>query len=355
MFDAVFLNIPLLYNYVVMLYNHSTIHLFGHRRILSGTGISQGCNLSGLLWCLTAKKLHDRLISRIHYAYVDDLTLAGEVDDLVIDLKLIIHEGTDLGLHVSFTKTQLILSNPDLIERFESFAPDLVVCQAHKAQLLGASLHPLHNTIRDNKMQEFLHFVSQIQYLKIHDALYLLINCYGASRLIYLLRTCSFIDPEFLSRYDSLSRRALSQIYNRELTDNQWFIASRPIKYGGLGLRLTTEIALPAFISSYNASKNLVETFLQTDISNDKFISKAMLDWRNLVGSVTPQIITKQKAWDSIVVLDSLGKNKLPLAAQNLVRYSQHSELSINQHPDNHSRHSDNEVRIFLASILGEE
>ncbi|KAF2891992.1 hypothetical protein ILUMI_14181 [Ignelater luminosus] len=69
---------------------------------------------------------------------------------------------------------------------------------------------------------------------------------------------------KYISGFESIS--------NISFDEQQWCIASLSIKFGGLGLRKTSDIMLPAFLASVNSLLGLITMMLQniTDETFDK-------------------------------------------------------------------------------------
>lgn len=81
-----------------------------------------------------------------------------------------------------------------------------------------------------------------------------------------------------------------------------------PIANGGLGLRRTQDIALPAYLSSQFATKSLVIELFHEDISNNGYFStttyEGMEIYMKIPGAVMPSEAdrSKQKEWDQPIM-----------------------------------------------------
>ena len=107
-------------------------------------------------------------------------------------------------------------------------------------------------------MDERLHL------LPAHDAILLLRHSFTIPRLLYCLRSSPcFISP-CLKSYDNELRRIISRIFNIPLVENEvmWSQASLPVRFGGLGIRSTVQLAPSAFLASAAASSDLVHQIL---------------------------------------------------------------------------------------------
>ena len=70
--------------------------------------------------------------------------------------------------------------------------------------------------------------------------------------------------------YDTYIKNSLQKILNISLEDQAWNQSTLPINLGGLGIKLATEVALPAYLSSAYASKNTVNSIVPAYIQEDQ-------------------------------------------------------------------------------------
>src|SRR5882757_7151016 len=102
----------------------------------------------------------------------------------------------------------------------------------------------------------------RLQFLSRHEGLFLLRSSLGVQRLLHVLRsTLCFRSPE-IAIFDEALRTSLSKISNCCLSDDAWARASLPMRWGGLGVRSVSSLAVPAFLASSTASLSLVEALL---------------------------------------------------------------------------------------------
>src|SRR5882757_401452 len=98
----------------------------------------------------------------------------------------------------------------------------------------------------------------RLQFLSRHEGLFLLRSTLGVPRLLHLLRSSPcFLSPAVES-FDETLKLAVSRISNCELSDTAWGRAILPVRWGGLGVRDVSSLALPAFLASSAASAGLV-------------------------------------------------------------------------------------------------
>ena len=141
-------------------------------------------------------------------------------------------------------------------------------------------------------------------------------------KLLYTLRCAACYKSTVLSEYDAVVRHTLKAVLNVDLTEAVWNQASLPVSSGGLGVRLATDLALPAFLSSVNGAADLILQLLPTRLhavsgSLDPLCVVACLEWQTHYNATIPDrtMAGVQKAWDGPVV--SRKREELLLAAQN--------------------------------------
>ena len=82
-----------------------------------------------------------------------------------------------------------------------------------------------------------------------------------------------------------------------------------PVSIGGLGIRLASDLALPAFLPSVNGASELILKLLPSSLhaasaNCDPLCIVASLEWQTRCNSTVPDpvVVGIQKAWDSIVM-----------------------------------------------------
>ena len=97
-------------------------------------------------------------------------------------------------------------------------------------------------------------------------------------------------------------RNSMSSITNVEFSDSSWTQASLPARSGGLGIRKSTDISLPSFISSALSASSLVEAILSSVTDLAPFEIPAVIElWKARgPGLVEPEgeYGFRQRAWD---------------------------------------------------------
>ncbi|KPJ12202.1 hypothetical protein RR48_02485 [Papilio machaon] len=88
-----------------------------------------------------------------------------------------------------------------------------------------------------------------------------------------------------------------------QLNEQSWTQASLPIRFGGLGIRKISSVALPAFLSSVHSSANLISKILRAPPSN--FEIAGLEEARNAFliacpGQNFPVSPKSQRSWDDL-------------------------------------------------------
>ena len=153
--------------------------------------------------------------------------------------------------------------------------------------LLGAPIGELSvDTILGSKLTNFKILANRLTTMNAHDALFLLKNCFSMPKLLYTLRCSPCYKSSVLSQYDEAVRTTLKTILNVDLTDAVWRQATLPVSSGGLGVRLATDLALPAFLSSANGASPLTRQLLPARLhassgNLDPLCVEASIEWQS--------------------------------------------------------------------------
>ena len=110
--------------------------------------------------------------------------------------------------------------------------------------------------------------------------------------------------------YNAQLKESLESILNIPLEETQWQQATLPVAKGGLGVRLASDIALPAFLSSsYGAGAGMAKLLPQAAQENTYDLqTEAEDDWKELFGTdennnvSIPTVPHEQAAWDLPIV-----------------------------------------------------
>jgi hypothetical protein len=195
-----------------------------------------------------------------------------------------------------------------------------------EAVLLGAPVgdETSVDTVLHSKLVEFRRLAGRLITLNAHDALFLLKNCFGLPKLLYTLRCAACYKSTVLREFDGVIQHTLKIILNVDLADDVWTQATLPVSSGGLGVRLATDLALPAFLSSVNGAASFTLKLLPSRLhavsgDRDPACVAACLEWQTRCASTVPDPAKSgiQKAWDLPVV--SRKREELLSAAQTQV------------------------------------
>ena len=115
------------------------------------------------------------------------------------------------------------------------------------------------------KLSEHRRMNNRILLLNGHPGLFLLKCDFSPQRLLLTLRSAPcHHHPELLAKLVVITRSMTETLFNVHFDDNSWPQAKLPVRYGGHGLRIVADLALPAFLSSRMAGKSLVNDSQRT-------------------------------------------------------------------------------------------
>jgi hypothetical protein len=154
------------------------------------------------------------------------------------------------------------------LDEFNNLTPGVKLLTKNNLTLLGAPIFPeAIESILQPKLEKLILMANRLKEIDAHDALFLLRNCFSMPKLTYNLRTSPcFLKSEILNKYDSIIKESLQEILNVKLDEKAWDQSTLPIKLGGLGIKLASEVALPAYLSSVYSSKSVVKSLLPESI-----------------------------------------------------------------------------------------
>jgi len=180
------------------------------------------------------------------------------------------------------------------------------ITDKREACLLGAPLSAVGvDEALKAKGAQLRDVTPRLRKLASHEAYYLLKSCFAIPRLQYLLR-CS---PVFASpgrwELDDIIKETLSSILNTQLDEDIWTQASLPVRWGGLGVRNVSSLAMSAFLSSLHATEPLVQAMLPLSFlsSPDPLAQTACTSWIQVGGLNLPQGVeaSRQRSWDDVI------------------------------------------------------
>jgi len=157
--------------------------------------------------------------------------------------------------------------------------------------------------------------MDRIKYMQAHDGIFIIRNALSTNKVLFLLRTAPCYSTNITQQYDEIMRQATKLIANVDFTIAAWKQASLPLRWGGLGIRSSAQLAPSAFIAFAAAAMNKIQAILPNDLSSQTLIYQetAINYWKNLqVDTATVEFdhtITRQRRWDDAIcqnIYDSL-------------------------------------------------
>ena len=184
-----------------------------------------------------------------------------------------------LGLEVNTEKCEIMLLQghtisdsraQEILAPFIQRAPDIQILKEEDLTLLGA---PITEASIDGVLREKLEALklmsSRLEDISSHEALFLLRHCLAIPKLQYFLRSAPcFKNPQMLEEYDLVLQDCVQKIINVRLDEEKCLQSSLPVKFGGLGVRRATDLALPAFLASAHGVQAGVKALLG-DLASD--------------------------------------------------------------------------------------
>ena len=189
-----------------------------------------------------------------------------------------IEEGSNaLGLSIKQSKCELYFTSTEtdsVKTRFQSKLPEIELVNNETLTLLGAPImEEAVGHVLEEKLNDLDRMGERLKQLDYHDALFLLGHCFAIPKLMYSLRTsAAFKNQEVLNLYDMKLREILKFLLNGQLEEEdavtQCFL---PVAMGGVGVRMASDLALPAFISSAHGAASGANSLLPNQLSSDVY------------------------------------------------------------------------------------
>ena len=102
--------------------------------------------------------------------------------------------------------------------------------------------------------------------------------------------------------YEEELRKILQSILNVTLDEKAWTQCTLPVAKGGLGIRLASDVALPAFLSSAFGASSGMANLLTEEVANESYRMKeeAMTLWLETFENeaLQPLNTSLQASWD---------------------------------------------------------
>jgi hypothetical protein len=298
-----------IYRMLWQAYSEPSTLFYGDTWLVSATGIQQGDPFGPALFSLGIDKLVRKVDTEFNVWYLDDGTIGDEPEKVLSCVQELLDDLREVGLEVNQKKCELIILNHSreeklhTMELFRGLLPELRFKQASESNLLGAPLSEegISSAIRE-KCEDLRRMTTRLNMIENHMAFTLLKNCFALPKLQYILRASpAYRCNEDLEAFDKVLVEALSSISNVSMVGESLHQAILPVRLGGLGIRMSKDIALPAFVSSLHSVQSLVDVLLhnvQLAVSDD--LRMAMDTWKAEAELTLPDEANRgrQKSWD---------------------------------------------------------
>ena len=301
---------PGLYRMLWQAYSGSSILFYGGTNLVSATGIQQGDPFGPALFSMGIDSLVQRLEAEFNVWYLDDGTIGDSPEKVISCIRGLIVDLREVGLEFNQRKCELTLLNHTRDEAlqtevmFREFLPELKIVPISNASLLGAPLtvEGISAVIRE-KREDLERMTSRLRLIENHQAFVLLKNCFSLPKLQYILRASpAYRRGNDLKEFDGTLVTALSTVTNVQIEGESLKQAVLPVRMGGLGIRMSKDIALPAFISSLQSVSSLVDSVLcNVRLGGDCGLQAAIEAWHEVnAGAVLSGNVDKsrQRTWD---------------------------------------------------------
>ena len=309
-------NAPSIYNYIWQCYKTPSALIYRDNLILSAVGCQQGDPLGPAIFSLAIHPVISKLKSKLNVWYLDDGTLGGDAISVLEDLDFLISEFKNIGLDLNFSKCELYLSDTitpsdkaNLLTKFNNLAPNIKILSRESLYLLGAPISELSIPSFVKKITaNFLESSFRLSKINSHMALTIIRHCLFVPKFTFYLRsTPIWMYSNLMQNLDDLIRKTLSEILNCTFDDRSWTQATLPIRFGGLGIRKISSVALPAFLSSVHSTHDLFGNIISPSLGDIEVahLADAKKAWEMACpGQNFPLNSKSQKLWDEPICRD---------------------------------------------------
>ncbi|XP_029656729.1 uncharacterized protein LOC115230736 [Octopus sinensis] len=284
--------------------------LIADDQIYNSNGVQQGDPLGPLLFALTIDPVVRNISSRFNVWYLDDATIGGPVASVLKDLENLIPSLNSLGLSINPLKSEIAnigFTPEDFTSVFNTFSnvlPNIRRTLIENLKILGS---PISNLGVESslyaKTSSLVAISNKLAKIDSHSGLFFLRNCFAIPKLLFILRSAPcFFNLRALESFDFSLKSSLESICNITLDEIGWQQATLPISHGGIGIRSSVDLSIPAYLSSVNATNDLVQEILQsvTESSMDTESVAAESRWQGMSLEI-PENTHAQGQWDRIL------------------------------------------------------
>ena len=181
--------------------------------VVSGEDVQQGDPMGPLLFCLAIVDVLGGIKGDLVMGYLDDITIGGNVKELISLVPKIKVSSLALGLSLNRSKCEFVGRGVEFDAEIASSGLDVPLRDWGEAGLLGSPLFVEGvSGVLDERCADLCRLTMRLQFLSRHEGLFLLRSSLGVSRLFHVLRsTPCFRSPE-IAVFDEALRTSLSKI-----------------------------------------------------------------------------------------------------------------------------------------------
>ncbi len=258
--DAVLKYTPQLYNYFRFCYaTHSALRCTNGDIIWSRSGVRQGDGLGPAGFALGLAALLEeneelRQTLELDCWYLDDGTMAGDIDDLEKVVQWLTTRGKEVGLKLKAPKCEVLLS-PGAQAR--AWMDQMTVSNGDMV-ILGVP-HGSKDFIESQmraKLGDWHDFLALLKALEDPQLAFALIRGYNdAAKVTYCLRNIPAGQSiQWAREFDAALHECMEGILGRSISKEQFTQAGLSTKMGGLGVRTSNRLRSAAWLSSHFAA-----------------------------------------------------------------------------------------------------
>jgi hypothetical protein len=340
--------LPEIYSYLWQCYGAPSKLMYRDNEISSCVGCQQGDPLGPVIFNLAIHPIITQLTSDLNIWYLDDGTIGGKRSTVLADLQTIIDRFAEIGLTINFNKCEIFIGESippnirtSIMKDINILTPNISVLSHDNLTLLGAPIFDESIPLSINAKIDHFHSCSELLFqINPHMAIYILRLCLFSPKFMYILRCCPVWKfPSLTANIDQILKDTICKIINITLCSRSWSQASLPIKLGGLGIRSTGSLALPAFLASVNSTLSLIGGILNVPSTINVSVScltDAECAWRaENPNEQMPDEKTNQAAWDACKI-----KNTLQSLLNDSANYERARLLAVSEKESGHWLHA---------------